>query len=113
MCLWLQRCESLPETGQPIVPSCRLLPLLLGPSFSISQLHRMSPSLLHKFGFQFPLTAVWWLGIVFSVITLALAFSIPDPRDVYIDYNDEVADPRNAVRRIHCSSRSSRWYSDG
>ena len=56
----------------------------------------------HKFGFQFPLTAVWWLGIVFSVITLALAFSIPDPRDVYIDYDDDQSGvPKTVQGTLH------------
>ena len=42
-----------------------------------------------RFGFNFPVASVWWVGIFFSVITLALACSIPDPRDVYIEYDKE------------------------
>ena len=40
-----------------------------------------------RFGFTFPVSSVWWVGIFFSVVTLGLACSIPDPRDVYIEYN--------------------------
>jgi hypothetical protein len=47
-----------------------------------------------RFGFAVPVISLWLSGIFLSVVTLALACSIRDSRDDYIEY-----DPQDFSRR--------------
>lgn len=46
-----------------------------------------------RFGWQPPVSLVWYIGVLLSIIAIALAFSIPDPRTVTVDVR-----PASAVK---------------